>query len=225
MNADSGITRRESELSWEPRRRMTLDAARKRSAVIRMLRLSFLIVSAIIIAVVVLFIVMNALRKEAPAPPPLADTDGEVRMINPRFSGRDSDGNPYVVIADTATRRKNEPETTDLVNPRLDTAPGSESSQVTSNRGVYQANLKILDLYDSVHFTTPGGYDYKTEHAQFFIDTDTIVGDQPVKGAGPMGSVSADSYKIIDGGEKVTFTGNVITYIESRNGAKGDSHE
>ncbi len=225
MSAESGVSRPKGEISWEPRRQMTLESARKRSAVIRVLRLTFLVLSAVIIAVVLLYILVNALRKDVPAPPPLVEADGEVRMINPRFSGRDSAGRPYVVIADTATRRTDEPETTDLVNPRLDTAPGSDSSQVTAKRGVYQADKKILTLYDNVLFTTPNGYEYKTEHARFFIDSDSISGNQPVSGTGPMGSVSADSYNIIEGGKKVTFIGNVVTHIESANDQSGDSHE
>lgn len=225
MDADTGTVRQQSEISWEPRRRMTLEAARKRSAVIRILRLSFLILSALIIAVVALYIILNAMRKETPVAPPPVEADGEVRMINPRFTGRDNAGRPYVVIADTAIRRTDEPDTTDLVNPRLDTAPGSDSSQVTARRGVYQANLKILNLYDHVLFTTPNGYKYKTEHARFFIDTDSIVGDEPVDGTGPMGSVRADRYEIIDGGKKVTFAGNVVTRIKSHSDANGDSHE
>ncbi len=226
MSVDSGSTQQESKLSWEPRRRMTLDAARKRSTIIRLLRLSFLILSVVIVAVVMAYIGINALRKDAPpSPPPLADADGEVRMINPRFSGRDNAGRPYVVIADTATRRRDEPETTDLINPRLDTEPGVDSSQVTARRGVYQANLKILNLYDHVVLTTPNGYEYETEHARFFIGTDSIEGDEPVSGTGPMGSVRSDSYKIINGGEKVIFSGNVITHIKERKDEEGDSNE
>jgi len=225
MNADTGTAGPEREISWEPRRRMTLEAARKRSAVIRILRLSFLVLSAIIIAVVALYILFNALRKEAPPPLPPQDVDGEVRMINPRFTGRDSAGRPYVVIADTATRRNDEPDTTDLVNPRLDTAPGSDSSQVTAKSGIYRANKKTLTLFDSVHFTTPNGYEYVTEHAKFYIDTDHIVGDKPVSGTGPMGSVRADAYEIINGEEKVIFSGKVVTKIKGRSDKKGTSHE
>ncbi len=224
MSADSGTAQQESKLSWEPRRRMTLDAARKRSANIKRLRLSFLLLAAVIVAVVLLYIVLNILRQDAP-PPPLADASGEVRMINPRFSGRDNAGRPYVVIADTATRRIDEPETTDMVNPRLDTAPGADSSQVTARRGVYQAGLKILNLYDHVVLTTPNGYEYQTEHARFFIGIDSIEGDEPVSGTGPMGSVRADGYEIINGGEKVTFSGNVVTHIENRNDEVGDSND
>jgi lipopolysaccharide export system protein LptC len=225
MNADTGTARQKHDISWEPRRRMTLDAARKRSNMIRILRLSFLILSAVIIAVVALYILAHALNKETAPPPDVQSTDGEVRMINPRFSGRDGNGRPYVVIADTATRRQDEPETTYLVNPRLDTEPGEDSSQVTAKRGIYQANLKILNLYDDVVFSTPNGNTYKTGHAEFFIDTDMIVGDSPVKGTGPTGSVSADAYKIINGGEKVTFFGNVITNIQGKKTANGESNE
>ncbi len=222
MNADQGMARQERDLSWEPRRQMTLEAARKRSAVIKLLRLSFLVFAAAIILVIAVYIAINVLRKQPPPAVAPVAVDGEVRMINPRFSGRDSAGRPYVVIADTATRRPDEPETTDLVNPRLDTAPGADSSQVKAKRGVYQADRKILSLFEDVVFNTPNGYEYKTQHARFFIDSDTIVGDKPVDGTGPMGSVRADSYEVIKGGERVMFTGNVITHIKSRSDATSD---
>lgn len=219
MSADSGTTRQESQLNWEPRRQMTLDAARKRGVVIKTLRIAFFTLSVGVIAVIALYVGYNTLQKE-PAEPiaPVADGDGEVRMLNPRFSGQDNSGRPYTVIADTATRRTDDPEITDLVNPRLDTAPGADSSQVTAKRGVYEAANKILTLNEDVQFTTPDGYTYSTEHAKLFIDTDNIFGDQPVFGTGPLGSVRSDSYKVYNGGKKVTFSGHVHTVIEPNKG-------
>ena len=225
MSADSRTVRRPSELDWEDRRRTTLESARRRSVVIRLLRLAFLALAIAIIAVVALYIVLHALRKETPPPPPPAVEGEELRMINPRFSGRDKAGRPYVVIADTATRRQDDPEVTDLVNPRLDTAPGPNSSHVTASRGIYDANRKKLDLYDNVRLVTPNGNTYKTTHTRLFIDDDFIEGDQPVTGTGPLGAISADRFQIINGGEKVVFSGHVVTHIRNDAAANGDSNE
>ncbi len=225
MSADTGAIRQDDDLDWEDRRRTTLEAARRRSMVIRILRLSFLILAAAIIAVVAGYIIVHALRKEPPpAPQPIVEGE-EVRMINPRFSGRDRAGRPYVVIADSATRREDDPEVTDLVNPRLDTAPDAGSSHVSASRGVYDANRKILDLYDDVRLETPDGNLYHTTHTRLFIDSDFIEGDQPVSGAGPLGTIRADRFQVINGGERVVFTGHVITHIKNSAAANGDSHD
>ena len=229
MSADPGTLRQArapaDELDWEDRRRTTLESARRRSMIIRLLRLSFLALAAAIAAVVAGYIVMHALRKEEPpAPPPVVEGE-EVRMINPRFSGRDKAGRPYVVIADTATRRENDPEVTDLVNPRLDTAPDPDSSHVSASRGVYDANRKILDLYDDVRLETPNGNIYRTTHTRLFIDSDFIEGDQPVTGAGPLGTIRADRFQVLNGGEKVVFTGHVFTHIKNAASAHGESDD
>ena len=226
MSADPGIARRRSELDWEDRRRTTLESARRRSIVIRILRLTFLALAAAVIVIVALYIIVHALHKEPPPPPPPAVAEGEeVRMINPRFSGRDSAGRPYVVSAETATRRHDDPDVTDLVNPRLDTAPGPNSSHVTASRGVYDANRKILDLYDQVRLATPNGNTYTTAHTRFFIDSDFIEGDQPVTGTGPLGKILADRFQVINGGEKVVFSGHVVTHIKNDTAANGESNE
>lgn len=226
MSADRGSDRQESQLNWEPRRQMTLDAARRRGNIIKILRISFFALSVGIIVVIGLFVGINALRKDPAGPTaPLADASGEVRMINPRFSGQSNSGQPYTVIADTATNRNDDPETTDLINPRLDTAPGANSSQVSANSGVYERANNILTLNEDVQFTTPDGYTYKTEHAKLFIDSDNIFGEKPIVGTGPMGEVRADSYKVFDGGKKITFSGHVHTVIERRKSAAGETNE
>ncbi len=226
MSAESGMASDEKRMRWEPRRQSTLQSARRRTMVIRLLRLSFLVFAIAVVLVLAGYIVVNSLHKEPPPVlPQTPQTDEEVQMISPRFTGRDNAGRPYEVIADTATRNKEAPEITYLVNIRMDSAQGDNSSHVTARTGVYDSARKILDLDEDVRLISPNGFVYTTSKARFFIDSNRIVGDQRVFGNGPTGTVEADGYEIIDGGKKVIFSGNVITHIENAQGQDGVANE
>jgi len=84
---------------WEPKRTLTLEAARKHSARIRLMRKFLVLTSAALIGVVV-WQFMNQ-----PAGFNLVDNPEEtVRMTSPKYSGRTSDGLPYYLTAEEAVR-------------------------------------------------------------------------------------------------------------------------
>ncbi len=220
-------TPQDQVLEWESARRMTLDAARRRSGVVKLLRLTFILAAVLIVGVVIAYIIVSA-QKPAPIPEPepivtQEPTENEVVITKPRFTGTDDAGRPYVVIAETAARRPGSEDVTDLVGPQLDTDPDrDDNSRVTAQRGVYDAKNRILDLFEQVELGTPNGYIYATNHAKFLIGEDRIIGDEPVSGEGPMGKIAADSYEIANGGKIVYFRGNVKTRIHDAEGIQGD---
>ncbi|PHR62348.1 MAG: hypothetical protein COA47_04585 [Robiginitomaculum sp.] len=216
-----------THMQWEPRRRMTLAAARRRSILVKWLRAGFSLSALSIIGVVMVYILISANQPAPVLPPPPVQVvvEDEVRMIQPRFTGHDDTGRPYVVVADSAVNRgESESEgVTDLVAPKLDTDPTrDDNATVSADRGVYDATNKVLDLYDKVQLGTNSGYVYETDHARFLIGEDRIVGDEAVSGVGPMGSIEADSYEIIKGGERVVFRGRVRTRIQATKKPDGE---
>lgn len=224
---------------WEPQRRMTLDAARRRSGMVKVLRWGFIILAVLIVGVVVAYLLISA--RPTPTPPvdpatqsqtqtgadtgtepgdggPDATQSNDLVIENPVFEGVDKNGHPYKVTADRAIRRTNDDGTasdvTDLVNPQVETYPGNpDNSIVTAQKGVYDSKSKSLDLSDSVKLVTPDGYVYETEHVHYEIDENRIVGTLPVTGKGTQGSIDADGFEILDGGNRVIFHGKVKTHI------------
>ena len=214
-------------VQWEPERRLTLSAARRRSAIVKVLRIIFILMAAAIIAVVIAYIVASSNQptpEPQPAPVQQAKED-ETRIIKPKFTGHDDTGRAYVVVADSAVRRTDVDDTTDLISPQLDFNTNLEQTnvpKVSAERGVYDASNKILDLYEQVQLGAPNGYVYETNHARILIAEDRIIGDQQVKGQGPLGSIRADSYEIANGGDRLYFRGRVQTRISTKKETKGE---
>ena len=126
--------------AWEPRRALTLGAARRRSAVVRGLRYALIAASAgLVLLLGVQIFTGGGGREDGPTAPVSSD----VRMTNPRFTGRDDNSTPFTVTADVAIRRIVESaELTELERPRLDYdlfAAGAEASQVLAETGIFDA--------------------------------------------------------------------------------------
>lgn len=201
---------------WEPRRATTLTAARKRTAFVRALRYGLVALAVLIVAGIVGQIVLRAFGGETVEPVVVGE---DARMINPRFTGRDEGGTPYIVTADAAVRRRgDEAHITELEGPRLDydlIAAGAGTDGVLAQIGIFDSEARTLDLNADVRFTTRSGYEFLADHARIYLAEDRVQGNSPVEGDGPMGTIRSDSYEILDGGERVVFTGNVRTHIRN----------
>lgn len=203
---------------WEPKRATTLAQARRRTAFVRTLRFALMAAAAAIAGLVVVQIALSILGEVEPD----AITVGEdARMINPRFTGRDDGGSPFTVTADAAIRRQGDAlNLTELENPRLDyvsiEALETAADGVLAERGFYDSENRVLDLDTDVRFRTQSGYEFISEAARILLSEDRVIGSSQVEGSGPMGDIRADSYEILDGGNRVVFTGGVVARIENR---------
>jgi lipopolysaccharide export system protein LptC len=90
------------DFGWEPKRALTLKAARRRSRLIAAMRRFFVAGAGASFAAVFVFMALHAIeggfnRDRYSAAEPL-------RMINPRFIGRTENGGPYQLSAEVAER-------------------------------------------------------------------------------------------------------------------------
>lgn len=209
--------------AWEPQRATTLADARKRTAFIRLLRFGLIGLTGVIVVAVIVQILLRSLGGEVQAPVTVGE---DARMINPRFTGRDENGTPYVVTADAAIRRRGEDtRLTELESPQLDydlISADEDAEGVLARTGLYDADARTLDLSADVRFRTRSGYEFLADHARIYLSDERVVGDSPVEGDGPMGTIRADGYEILDGGDRVVFTGNVRTHLRNEASDGGD---
>ena len=200
--------------NWEPRRVLTLNAARRRTAFVGALRLVF-IGSAV--GIVALLLTQLILGNAGGIVETQEAVSTDVRMINPRFTGRDENLTPYTVTADIAVRRRdNRDGITELERPRLDydfLNAGDPLSRVLAETGSYDPANRVLDLYSQVNLQTDNGYTFLSEHARVHLRDERVTGEQPVIGTGPNGSIRADRYQILEAGNRVIFDGNVRAQI------------
>jgi lipopolysaccharide export system protein LptC len=194
---------------WEPRRALTLNAARRRTTFVRWMRFGFMAAAVAIVALLVVQLVWSNTGGPTEAPPAVGE---DVRMINPSFYGRDENLTPYTVTADVAIRQRTGTGTTDLERPRLSydfLNTGDDTSRVVAETGTYDPTERVLDLYSSVNLRTEEGYTFNSDHARVYLNEERVVGERPVEGTGPMGTIRANRYEIRDGGRHVIFEGRV----------------
>lgn len=204
-----------SDFLWTPRRQVTLAQTRRRSSLVRRLRVAFVAAAAVALGVLAGPVIANAIG---------GLTDGRrsfesseiVTMLNPRFSGRDAAGEAYVITADTAQRRRGQPHVVDLTNPMLVDELGG---RITAPEGSYDQQAQTLDLFRDVRVADEAGYRFRSTSARFYILEGRIEGLDPLQGAGPLGDIRSDSYEITEDGEIITFRGNVEMLIHPDEGS------
>lgn len=193
---------------WAPRRQLTLAQARLRSERLRYLRYALVGAAAVSIGLFLGFVFRSAFTQDSR--PPAVRDDEAVTMINPRFTGRDTDGQVFTITADAAQRRRSQGGVVDLVNPVMRDGNGAELKAPT---GYYDRERGVLELYEDVNIRDSAGYAFNTKGARLVLGEDRVEGLSPLEGKGPLGDIRADSYEILDGGNRIVFEGNVRTVI------------
>jgi lipopolysaccharide export system protein LptC len=138
----------------------------------------------------------------------------QLTMVNPRFVGMDTKQQPYTITANTATQDKAGSDLILLDQPQADlTQKTGAWITVTAKNGRYQQKAQLLDLHGDVNMFHDAGYEFHTEQAQIDFANDNVNGDAPVTGQGPLGTINAQGFMILDHGQTVMFTGQSKLHI------------
>jgi lipopolysaccharide export system protein LptC len=195
---------------WGPRRATSLREARRRTALVHILRLLFTI-GAVLSAGLLVGTVISSSAAPAPVTGPTSGLS--VTVLGPRFEGFDSNDRPYSLTAETARRRRENVSLVDLVSPRLEDAA---STVVQAREGIWNAETEVLELIGDVVMTDAGGYTFTSQRTLMFVKENRVEGKTPLNGVGPIGEVRADAYEVLDDGNRIVFTGNVWTRFQAR---------
>jgi lipopolysaccharide export system protein LptC len=196
---------------WDPRRELTLEAALARSRLIGILRWVFGGAAIVCILSMVLWATIESATARLLARDQLATAADTVRMVAPRFTGRDDGGRPVEVTADVAIRSAEDLNVVTLENPVMRTADGVT---IRASAGVYDTVSRRLQLTSEVKIREPNGAEFTTPTADILVEENRVIGAAPIVGRGPIGQVSAGSYEITERGNRITFSGGVKTVIE-----------
>lgn len=197
------------------RRARSLAEARTRSGRVRVLRAALLAGMALVAGNALVQAFMSGAT--APSEPAFAPAGDAERITNPRFTGRDRAGTPFVVIAEAAIRQLGGvTPLTDLERPALSYAwieGADDGSQALAETGVFDEAAQVLFLRTDVRFTTPTGYSFTAPSARISLREGVVSGDEGVSGTAPWGGVRADVFEVQDGANRVILTGDVRTRI------------
>ena len=194
------------------RPRTGMEAWRRRSAVIRVLRwLLPALMGALVIALAGYFTLSSI---QAPNQLPKV-TQKEIKLVGARFMGRMADGRSFLIGAGSAARSDTLMQEVILTDPVLNL--GGETgapSRMTARRGVYDEKTRILRLSGDVRIDNGQGQRIATNDSIIDTRTGKITGQQGISGDGPLGQVQANSYEVDRETGRVIMKGRVRARIE-----------
>jgi lipopolysaccharide export system protein LptC len=131
-------------------------------------------------------------------------------MHNPRYVGRTRDAEPYELTAASAYVDPKKPSHIHLDHLAADLTPADKRDlRLVALTGLYNRAADKLDLDCDIALTTSDGYRFETQSARINLQIGKVIGDQPVAGWGPAGTLEADRFEIHDNGQLLRFEGRV----------------
>lgn len=192
-------------------RRADFERWRRRSRLIRALRI---VLPAIIVAIFVGLAGSVVWSTITAQPRSAASGDEPIRLLNPRFVGRDEKGRAFVLTAQSAIRDHLDYQRVILDKPALVLDEnGPDQLRINAADGVFHEQSNKLELMGGVHMEDPES-SFDTAAALFDTKTGEVVGSGPIQGSGGLGEIRAESYGVYGKGETMVFKGGVRTRIE-----------
>jgi lipopolysaccharide export system protein LptC len=144
-----------------------------------------------------------------PRPPPATG----LRMVNPRFYGRDKSNNAFVLGASEAARDAAGSKNVVLAAPHLTLGGGDDATRVHADRGVYREDQRQLSLEGQVQINSGNGYTFTSPNAVVDTTKGAVEGESGIQGEGPLGHIDASSYGVYDRGKRIVMKGDVHAHI------------
>lgn len=211
MNSSSAHEASEALGLWEPKRTLTLEAARRHSVRIRQIRRVLIGLSALLVGLLVWQFASQGTTNF-----PQDNPNESVRMINPRYSGRTDDNLPYYLTAAEAIRTTNSDDVVELVKPVLHffRVEGAEESLIVADEGTYDDVSKVLNLRTTVDLKTDDGNHCITTHARIYAKTKIVEGDEPIRCEGSFGVVNGNAYEILENYKVFVFKNGMDAILD-----------
>ena len=162
----------------------------------------------------------------APTPKPVAEPvvqSNHVTVSTSTITGLDKQQRPYAISAKTAIQDKAEPK---LV--KLDEVSGSTSRQngeaitFQSQKGLYNSDVKTLDLETDVVIQSEGRFTARMDKAHVVVGEKRLTSDVPVVVDLSGGRINANGVQITNDGNNILFLNGVKAHFESSK-SQGDS--
>lgn len=202
-----------AETQLPPHRRADFERWRRRSRLIRTLRVVLPALIVLIFAGLVgsvAWSTFNAVPKSA------RGGDEPIRLVTPRFVGRDDKGRAYVLTAESATRDRLDFQRVVLKKPALLLDEnGPDMLRINGADGVFHEQDGKLELTNGVTLADTKNT-FETASSLFDTKTGEVIGSGPIQGAGGLGEIRAESYGVYGKGDRMVFKGGVRTRLETK---------
>jgi lipopolysaccharide export system protein LptC len=204
-----------AQLSYRARQfrvvaRATLRGARRYSMFVRFMK-GALPLAALGLAIVVLVYVLQ--------PPParmqmafqqLSSLVDDLSMQNPRLSGTDNDGQPFVISASRALPERKGSERVKLQDVVADfSLRDGTAIHVTAGTGLMDTKSRLLQMSGGIHLVSQNGYDATTRSATADLRTGRIHGESGINANGAFGRITAQRFAMDRSSKQLHFWGNI----------------
>jgi lipopolysaccharide export system protein LptC len=136
-----------------------------------------------------------------------AATDA-LSMVNARYFGTDSKGQPFSVTAKGVKERPAPDKRVELTGPQADiTLTSGDWLSIAAAAGLYDRTTETLELSGGVSLYQDKGYEMHTEAASIRLKEGSASSSTPVQSQGPFGQLEAQGFTLTDKGERVLFAG------------------
>ena len=121
----------------------------------------------------------------------------DLAMTKPRLTGTDARGNPFVITADAAIQDPTNRHRATLKQVQADMQfDGERWLNASADTGLFDMDTGTLKLSGDIALYSDSGYELHTKSADADLRKNIFWGKDAVTGHGPLGSLSADSFKI-----------------------------
>lgn len=132
-----------------------------------------------------------------------------LKVVNARFRGVDSKGQPYSIMAEAASEATPGSRVIALESPSADMMQ-TDGTWILSNapEGSFDLDQEVLKLWGGVTAFYDAGYTLDSPTAQVLLKEGKAMGDDPVTAYGPAGEIEGQSgFEILDKGRRILFKG------------------
>lgn len=202
--------------NWSSRVRVSAHQTERYSRFVVLAKRGLLIAAGVLIAAVLVYSLQPRQRERlAMNFERLGIVNNDLAMIKPRLSGRNEEGDPYVVTAERAIQDRTNAKRARLTNIEADvTLKDGTWVGATAPTGLLDATAHTLVLAGAVALYSDKGYEAHTTAANVDMHSGLIAGDRAVSGQGPLGTFRADRFKIDRIKKMVFLSGNVHMVVD-----------
>jgi len=183
------------------------------SQIVRFLKFILPIVALLLVVVVVVwpYIQKESIQMTIGFATGTVDGSEDPTMVNPRFTGVDSDKQPFSVTADLARNLVLDTARVELEMPKADiTLKDGTWLVVTAETGVYGRDEALLDLSGKVNMFHDQGYEMTTDAVRIDLNGRTAESITEVLGQGPIGELRSEGLRMNNKDRIIYFTGKAM---------------
>ena len=211
---------RSRAVGWGAAPRSTLSSAARYSQFVRfMKRFLPLVATAVAAAVIAYALQPRDQHNVAMTFERMGTIEDDLAMINPRLTGTDENGLPFVITAASAVQDKTDPQRARLKSLQADlTLKDGAWITISAGEGVFDGRGRTVVLAGGINVFSDLGYEVHTERARVDLSASIVTGDAAVSAQGPMGTLTAEGFEIRHEVREVRFTGGVKMVLYSAEG-------